>query len=514
MNIKKIISLLLSFSMALAMATNVFAEKNVIMDIDENIVTRKIGPEMFGVNFEWSAQKIYSFYQYDEDNNVTTSPQVKDIWGDTLVFGRQAGASSQQFSWKKAIGPVKDRENQKMWGFQNDKVYVGPIEWLNALYTAKSDAEIIYTLNMISDSLEDVADLIEFLIGDGSINYNGGVNWAQERIKLGIKEPVKVWAWELGNELDWGERLTADEYVQYCKKLIPIIKSIDPEAKIMCHANTGAHANGDGWEEWHREVLKELGDKIDYLAFHYYYPAGYIRRADVVLDRIEKDIIELTGSDRIKIAVTEHAPAPNSYTYDKNKPYDYCLPHTIWGATAIAEFYHRCMLRNSIVSTTCHSVDSAVWTIVYCDDDYNLHRTAVGETMNCFARFGVGDLLEYKLDSFSINESSNIAASAVKADNGDINIIFTNRYEKEPVTVDFKFKNGDYRIKNVKRVHGDVKSADNWYRIGEQWEYNNPDKVDVSENVITDPTPLTSYTFDPLSVYALSLEKIEPSIGG
>ena len=164
MNIKKIISLLLSFSMALTMATNVFAEKNVIMDIDENIVTRKIGPEMFGVNFEWSAQKIYSFYQYDEDNNVTTSPQVKDIWGDTLVFGRQAGASSQQFSWKKAIGPVKDRENQKMWGFQNDKVYVGPIEWLNALYTAKSDAEIIYTLNMISDSLEDVADLIEFLI--------------------------------------------------------------------------------------------------------------------------------------------------------------------------------------------------------------------------------------------------------------------------------------------------------------------------------------------------------------
>ena len=128
--------------------------------------------------------------------------------------------------------------------------------------------------------------------------------------------------------------------------------------------------------------------------------------------------------------------------------------------------------------------------------------------MNIFTRFGVGDALDFRLDTFSLNESSSIAASVVRGNDGNVNIIFTNRYETEPVTVDFNFKDGDYRIKLVKRVHGDVKSADNWYRVGEQWEYNNPDKVSVTEEIITDTTPLTSYTFDPLSVYALSLEKI------
>jgi len=521
MNIIKKTSLLLSFIMALTSANNVLAEKNVTMDINENVVTRRVNREMFGVNCEWSAQKNYDFFLYDENDNMTINPQVKDVWGDTLVFARQAGCSSQELLWKKAIGPIKNRENQKMWSYMNDKVYMGPVEWLNALYTATPDAEIIFTFNMVTDTIENAVDMVEFLISDGSINYNGGTNWGEVRKSLGIEEPVKVWAWEFGNELDWAEspRWTTDRYIEYCKKLIPLVKAIDPDAKIMCHADTTAHSNGDGahgdgWETWHREVLRALGDQMDYLAFHYYYPAGYIRRADVVIDRMEKDIVEITGSDRIKIAVTEHTAAPNSYTYDKENPYDYCLPHTIWGATAIAEFYHRIMLRDSIVASTCHSVDSSVWSIAYPDDDYNLHRTAVGEMMNCFARFGVGDALEFKLDTFSINESSNIAASAVKADNGDLNIIFTNRYEKEPVTVDFKFKNGDYRIKSVKRIHGDVKSADNWYRIGEQWEYNNPNRVDVSENIITNTTPLTAYTFDPLSIYALSLEKIEPSIGG
>lgn len=30
-----------------------------------------------------------------------------------------------------------------------------------------------------------------------------------------------------------------------------------------------------------------------------------VRRADVVLDRMEKDIIDITGSDRIKIYISE-----------------------------------------------------------------------------------------------------------------------------------------------------------------------------------------------------------------
>lgn len=518
MNKKGVISLIAASVIGISLIPQSMAAVNVSWVIDENVIERRADREMYGINCEWSAQKLEDYFIYGEDGSQSPHPQFPEVWKDTMVFARQAGGSSQSFVWKNSIGPLSQRPAQKMWGYQNDKLYLGLVEWLQAVYSATPDAEIVYTLNFVNDSLENMADVVEFLVGDGTINYNGGENWAEVRKSLGIENPVKIYTWELANELDWsGDRWKVDEYIEYCKKAISIIKSIDPDGKITAFVSTAAHANdvgGDGtsWENWHRPILRELGDSIDYLAFHYYYPAGYVRRADVVFDRIEQDIIDITGSDRIKILVTEQAAAPNTYTYNKDKPYDYCLPHTIWGATAVAEFYMRMLLRPSVVATNCHATDSSVWTIVYSDENKNLKRTAVGEAINSFVRFGVGDVVKSELDTFSKNESSNIAGGVVKDADGNLNILFTNRYDSEPVTVDFKFANGNYRIKEIRKIHGDVRSADNWHRAGESWEYNNPNPVVVTEDAPSDSQPLLSYTFDPLSIYAISLESTSAAV--
>lgn len=513
MNRKGVISLIVGMVIGVSLISRSVAAENISWVIDENTIERSVGREMYGINCEWSAAKNKIFFTYGKDGSQSPNPQFADVWKDTMVFARQAGGSSQSFVWKNSIGPLSQRPAQKMWGYQNDKLYLGLVEWLQGVYSATPDAEIIYTLNFVNDSLENMADVVEFLVGDGTINYNGGENWAEVRKSLGIEKPVKIYSWELANELDWsGDRWNVEEYIEYCKKAVSIIKSIDPDGKITAFVSTAAHANntgadGTGWENWHRPVLRELGDMIDYLAVHYYYPAGYVRRADAVFDRIEQDIISITGSDRIKILVTEHAPAPNSYTYNKDKPYDYCLPHTIWGATSVAEFYIRMLSRPSVLATTCHSIDSSVWTIVYRDENGNLRRSAVGETINSFVRFGVGDVVKSELDTYSKNESSNIAGAVIKNADGRLNILFTNRYDSEPVTVDFKFADGNYTIKEIRKIHGDVKSADNWYREGTSFEYNNPNHVEVTEETASASQPLLSYTFEPLSVYAISLER-------
>ncbi len=508
---KAITSLILAAGLALPFMPNA-AAVSVNMAIDENEVIRIADPELYGINCEWSVGVNDNYLDSTEDG-IILSPTFKDAWQDTFTFGRMAGCSSQDFIWKDALGPFEGRKNQTMWTL-TDKVYAGIIEWLQSIYSVNPDAKICYTVNMCTDSVENIADLAEFLLGDGTVNYNGGENWANVRKSLGIENPVNVYTWELGNELDWSEepRWKVEEYIEYCKKIIPVIRAIDPDANITCFANTAAHANGDGWEHWHRSVLKELGSQIEMLAFHYYYPAGYVRRADVVLDRMEKDIIDITGSDRIKIYISEQAPAPNVYTYNKEKPYDYCLPHTIWGATALSEFYLRLLLRPSVIATTCHSIDSAVWTIVYRDENGKHTRSAVGDVINSFARFGVGDVLKSELDTYSKDQSSDIAAAAVRDKDGNINILFANRSEKNSTTVKFSFKNGNYRIKSVRRIHGDVKSADNWYRKGSQWEYNNPDRVSVTEQSFESDSAILSYTFDPLSLYALSLEQTDASV--
>ena len=508
---KAITSLILAAGLALPFMPNA-AAVSVNMAIDENEVIRIADPELYGINCEWSVGVNDNYLDSTEDG-IILSPTFKDAWQDTFTFGRMAGCSSQDFIWKDALGPFEGRKNQTMWTL-TDKVYAGIIEWLQSIYSVNPDAKICYTVNMCTDSVENIADLAEFLLGDGTVNYNGGENWANVRKSLGIEKPVNVYTWELGNELDWSEepRWKVEEYIEYCKKIIPVIRAIDPDANITCFANTAAHANGDGWEHWHRAVLKELGSQIEMLAFHYYYPAGYVRRADAVLDRMEKDIIDIIGSDRIKIYISEQAPAPNVYTYNKEKPYDYCLPHTIWGATALSEFYLRMLLRPSVIATTCHSIDSSVWTIVYRDENRQHKRSAVGDVINTFARFGVGDVVKSELDTFTKDNSSDIAGAVIRDKNSNLNVIFTNRSEKEPATVNFSFKNGNYRIKSVRRIHGDVKSADNWYRKGSQWEYNNPDRVSVTEQSFESDSAILSYTFDPLSVYALSLEQTDASV--
>ncbi len=509
---RNIISFILSMCLCSTFIPSVSASTNVNMTINENKVIRTVDRNMFGINCEWSAgeESADNWLSKDENGKYIINPQFGEVWKDTMVSSRQAGASSQDFLWKNAIGPMESRPNQKMWGYQNGPIYGGLVEWLKAQYEATPDAEVIYTFNLLTDSIENIADIVEFMVGDGTVNYNGGENWAQVRKDLGIEEPVKVFAWELGNELDWANSWSTEQYLEVCKKVIPVVKSIDKDAKITAFVNTAAHSNGTGrdgtsWENWHRPILEELGDQIDYLAFHYYYPSNYIRRADVVLERIEDDIIDITGSDRIKIIVSEVASAPNSYTFDKNNPYDYNLPHTIWGATANAEYYLRTMLRPSVVATYNHSINSSVWCIVYTDANGNLCRTAVGDVINTFVRFGTGELLDFNLDTYGIDKSSNIAAAPVRDKDGNINIIFTNRYESDPVTVNFKFENGNYRVKKVRKIHGDVKNADRWYRPGSQWECSFPE-VETTEEDISDESPLVSYTFDPLSVYALALE--------
>ena len=487
----------------------VFAAETVVnMNIYEDTVTRSVEREMYGINYEWSTGTGDSFVT-DENGNYVLNPNFGEAWKGTLTFGRQAGSSSQEIKWKDAIGPTETRKKQSLWGM-NGTVYRGIVEWLQLLYSATPDVQIVYTVNLDSDTLENMADIVEFLVGDGTVNYNGGTNWAAERKRLGIENPVKVWAWEIGNEMDligWD----AERYAQYCKKVIPIIKSIDPNAKISCHAHTSVSTNRADFAEWHRTVLKAVGKQIDYMSIHYYYQADFVSRGDPAFDALEKDIRELTGSDYIKLYFSEQAPWPNSLTYNKDNPFDYTLPHTIWGATAQAELYLRFMMRTSVAATTCHSAHSAAWCIGYVDDDGMYHLSPTGQMMKTFANYGVGDVLKSELGTFESGKESNlnIAGAAIRDDNGNINVIFTNRNETEPVTVKFNFGDGAYRIKHIRRVHGDVKGADDWYRPGSQWTYNNTNKVRTTDEDIADGGIFTSYTFDALSVYAIQLEKAE-----
>ena len=78
------------------------------------------------------------------------------------------------------------------------------MEWFKANMSVEEDTAFIYAVNLY-DTQENIADLVEFLSGDGTVNYNGGVDWAAKRKALGLEKPVNIMAYELGNELSTPE---------------------------------------------------------------------------------------------------------------------------------------------------------------------------------------------------------------------------------------------------------------------------------------------------------------------
>ena len=274
------------------------------------------------------------------------------------------------------------------------------------------------------------------------------------------------------------------------------------------HARTAIWNATDGSEAWHRGVLKDLGERIDYLSVHYYYPAGFIRRADGPIDALKQDIIEITGSDRIKLYYSEHAPAKTVSKFTKDDNYAYCLPHTIWGATGQAEFYLRKWLDPWVVAATCHSIDSANWGISYTDENGECQFTAIGEIMKSFKDYGIGKMYNSALDTFSMDQDSKVAGGVIEDENGHVNILFVNRNNEDNVRVNFEFNENLYKLKHVRKVHGDVRTADNWYRKGDAWKYDNPDRIEVTEEDVNSEGYFSGYTFEPLSVYVLQLERI------
>ena len=171
---------------------------------------------------------------------------------------------------------------------------------------------------MTSDTEIDVADLVEFLEGDGITNHNGGENWAQRRIAMGLKEPLKNVCYELGNEIEYkGNGLrrdwTKENYVAVARRFIAVIRSVNEDARIsaVTPCSVWGRSKAD-WAEWHRHILFELGDQIDSLDYHSYKAYRQTNVSATTVKSIMEDIKNATGSNRIKILESESGGSSNT----------------------------------------------------------------------------------------------------------------------------------------------------------------------------------------------------------
>ncbi len=347
------------FTASLPVATVHAAEAaTVTVDLSENGFIKESTNLVLGTNNDWSGTTEFIIQNH---GSTEPSDEFVNFWHTTgvpLANSRQGGGSSMNFDWMSLVGPLEERTPV------SSNVSYGTAEWIKCAMEVNPDAAFTPVLN-IFETPEQCADLVRYLTLNpedaNAVNPNTGINWAQQRVNDGIKDPVNVIAFELGNELygyfnqnygapewktaglpSWGtieQRLRggssqyshyrqalingATEYAEYCKPYIDAVRAVDPDVKLSANANAAAEIDGahECTHIWNSIVIEALRDYcgghcnegctgncynrgINFVTHHDYYwgSTQHSTKIDGTYDRISRYF-----EDRdIKIMVTEH----------------------------------------------------------------------------------------------------------------------------------------------------------------------------------------------------------------
>ena len=284
-----IYSLILVFSFP-----SIGQETEAIIRINPEKELGKVNRLVFGNNqlgyqydaWEWTAPEYSDRGSgiWDPEKNEPVEEMVKFAKDIGMTIARYpGGCGSHRFNWKKTIGPLSERPNQKF----------GLPEFLR--FCSAINAIPIITVAEYFGTPQDAADLVEYL----NAPDDGKHPWARKRAEDGHKEPWNVIWFEFGNESDHGDhkgkRYTPEEYSQLYREYRSAMKKVDPRIKL------GAVLFNDVTtpiNSWTREVVKLTGDIADFYIHHAYIPQYY--RNDGVPDAKTLFQIALAGPRQMR----------------------------------------------------------------------------------------------------------------------------------------------------------------------------------------------------------------------
>lgn len=247
------------------------------------------------------------------------------------------GCGVHLFDWKKTVGPLEKRPEQKF----------GLHEFLVCCEAMR--AVPLITLADYFGTAQDAADLVEYLNAPADNRYP----WAQQRARDGRRQPWNVVWFEYGNETEHGDhrsqRQTPLEYAHNYLRYRKAMRAVDPRIRLGAVISTGFPP----LHEWARPVLEIIGKEVDFVIHHSYLPV-YSREDNVpgsealfalalacpeqiqsYYDEMRRLLREVTGRNNIPIAVTEFN---GHFVQEKPVPYRHTLGNALLNAEMIRVF--------------------------------------------------------------------------------------------------------------------------------------------------------------------------------
>ncbi len=405
----------------------------ITVDVDEDKIS-DLHYEVLGVQTEVgdkydrffeNGQLKESYVEFCQEEESFKIPVLR--WGGASTLGLKLLNNIGPFDERKGTSAVQTHDGATQEG--RDAMRTGPIEYLQIMYANNPKMKLIPCPSPFMETPQDIENIAHFLLDEKDES-----EWGAKRAELGIEEPVDVWYWELGNEVDWsiggvkGDKSRAIWYIDIAKQFTEAIRKVDPDAKICVCGPTAAWR--DGWKMWHQTIMPELVGLVDAISFHPYFD-GYstetcfkymdIIKRDIDSYVAEQDIRDENGNLKdIKIISTEGARF-----YGYNESYTYPGSMDFQSAVYTSHWLNNSFQHDYFIGNMYHNINSAIfcWSFWHIDGDEYYH-TAIEKMYKLYQDY-LGDRIIGTDWSFYGTGKPTAPDQAVDSSSGD-NVYMSN----------------------------------------------------------------------------------------
>jgi alpha-L-arabinofuranosidase len=423
------------------------------VNINDEHVLHRARPEILGAQNEPDSNGT----AYLEGTNLDINQRWKDFAPSLYDFPlvRLGGSTTEAYSLIRNVGKFSTRRgSETVSPYHEYKVTpaarMGPVEFIKWIREINPDFTYLVNLSMTSATPEENAQFAAFLTHGATQS-----RWGAMRASLGFAAPIKVFAFELGNEIDWNWEAQGwtfntnvlDWYTQTAAAHIAAIEAICPEAVFMGCGKTAPWEDGIGGASvklWTDGVLQAIGHKLKYLSAHPYYDGMPIAYMDAGFDVMTNSIETILGADSgVELVMTEHArygggPGDTTGTMIN-----------LFAALSAAQFLNRLQARSNVGGATFHAmanVQTSIWSLSYLWDEI-WYESVVGRMYHAYAK-GMGDrVMESAIDAggaaYANPASSDCRLTVTASAEGahTLKLILVNGMENNGVNLSFNFQN-------------------------------------------------------------------------
>jgi alpha-N-arabinofuranosidase len=246
------------------------------------------------------------------------------------------GNVAQDYRWLWGVGPRDERVTwaNLSWKNEPEPSDFGTDEFVRFARAVGAEPSITVNVEGRGATAEEAAAWVEYCNGPAASKYGA------LRAAGGHPEPYNVKLWEVGNEI-WGTwvrgHTDAATYARNFKRYAEAMRAVDPSIKLI--------AVGDNDMAWNRTVLKEAGDRVDYLAIHHYYsksdeagdPLNLLARPlfyERFYAQVEELLREVVPHRAIRLAI-------NEWGLDLPSGRQYSMESALYGARLMNVFERR-----------------------------------------------------------------------------------------------------------------------------------------------------------------------------